>query len=166
MSPIVLLYAAILLVVALGLLGAYRVLGTPSRLTPPDYTTVLEDVVRSVTRSASRLRDALDAGAGPAHLEEVAAESRKIFQTGYYQTLRLRPSTGTDPGVSVRAVLGQACEAYDWASRMIGSSRAPNPVILDAARRLLDAGDQELNRAARELATLAPAPTGKSAPLP
>ncbi len=164
MSPIVLLYAAILIVAAVGLLGAYRVLGTPSRLRPPDYATVLADVVRSVTRSARRLREALDGAGDPSSLEEVAAESRKIFQTAYYQTLRLRPSVGTDPGVSVRSVLGQACEAYDWASRMIGSSSATNPAILDAARRLLDAGDQQLNRADRELAALAPASTEKTAP--
>ncbi|MDQ6883144.1 MAG: hypothetical protein M3077_02730 [Candidatus Dormibacteraeota bacterium] len=164
MSPIVLLYAAILLVAALGLLVAYRVLGTPSRLTPPDYTIVLLDVARSVTRSAGRLRDALDGGAGATHLEEVAAECRKIFQTGYYQTLRLRPSTGSDPGVSIRQQLGQACEAYDWASRMVGSSSVSNPVILMAARQLLDAGDQQLSRAERELAALAPAASGRTAP--
>lgn len=164
MSPTVLLYAAILLVAAAGLLAAYRVLGTPSRLTPPDYTIVLQDVVGSVTRSASRLRDALDGGAGATHLEEVAAGSRKIFQTGYYQTLRLRPASGSDPAVSIREVLGQACEAYDWASRMVGSSSVGNPVLLAAARQLLDAGDQQLSRAARELAALPPAATGKTAP--
>jgi len=90
MSLIVVLYAVILVVAAAALVGAYRVLGTPSRLTPVDYATVLDDVVRSVTRAAERLRGALDNPAGP-QLTDIAAESRKIFQTAYYQTLRLRP---------------------------------------------------------------------------
>jgi len=163
MSLIVILYAAILLVAALGLLAAYRVLGTPSRLAPVDYTVVLSDVASSVTRSAARLREALQAS-DATHLDAVAAESRKIFQTGYYQTLRLRPATGADAAVSIREVLGQACEAYDWASRMIGSPGVRNPLVMDAARRLLDAGDQQLSRAARELAMLSPTATGNSAP--
>ena len=87
MSPIVILYAAILLVVAVGLWGAYRVLGTPSRLRPVDYGVVLEDVLSSVRRSALGLRTALKEGTDSHRLEEVAAESRKIFQTGYYLSL-------------------------------------------------------------------------------
>jgi len=42
MSLIVVLYAVILVVAAAALVGAYRVLGTPSRLTPVDYATVLD----------------------------------------------------------------------------------------------------------------------------
>ena len=158
MSPIVILYVAILLTVALGLWAAYRVLGTPSRLKPDDYGVVLEDVISSVRRSAGELRAAVDAGADGARLEEVAAQSRKIFQTGYYQTLRLRPATGPDAASSVREELGLACQAYDWASRMIGGEGRRNPLILDAARGLLDAGDRQISVAARALAALAPVP--------
>ena len=54
MSPIVILYAAILLLVAVGLWGAYRVLGTPSRLRPVDYAVVLDpNAPNSPTRHTS-----------------------------------------------------------------------------------------------------------------
>jgi len=163
MSPIVILYAAILLVVAVGLWGAYRVLGTPSRLRPVDYGVVLEDVLSSVRRSALGLRTALKEGTDSHRLEEVAAESRKIFQTGYYQTLRLRPASGPDEAASVRELLGQACQAYDWASRMVGSEGLKNPLISDAARALLEAGDRQISQAARQLAEVKPG-SGSSAP--
>jgi hypothetical protein len=143
------LYILILLVAAAGLIGAYRVLGTPSRLATRDYNIVLADVATSVERAAGQLREALDGE--PLALEDAAAASRKIFQTGYYQTLRLRPTTGPDVGAAARAGLGQACEAYDWASRMIGSESVHNPIILAEARRLLDAGDAALKQAALEL---------------
>ena len=159
MSAIVILYVAILVAVAALLLVAYRVLGTPSRLAPTDYTTVLADVIDTVGRSARRLREALDSGTEAGRLEQVAAETRKIFQTGYYQALRLRPASGGDAAVSVRQIIGAGCEAYDWASRMIGSASARNPVILEEARRLLDAGDRQLAEAARELALRTPAAT-------
>jgi hypothetical protein len=143
------LYILILLVAAAGLIGAYRVLGTPSRLATRDYNIVLADVATSVERAAGQLREALDGE--PLALEDAAAASRKIFQTGYYQTLRLRPTTGPDVGAAARAGLGRACEAYDWASRMIGSESVHNPIILAEARRLLDAGDAALKQAALEL---------------
>jgi hypothetical protein len=63
-----------------------------------------------------------------------------------------------------RAELGRACEAYDWASRMIGSASRQNPIIRDGALRLLDAGDAALRRAARELPAALPAPGGNTAP--
>ncbi len=155
------LYALILLVLAVGLWGAYRVLGTPSRLAPRDYDVVLLDVKSSVERAADRLRRALDAGPGRA-LEDEAVATRKIFQTAYYQTLRLRPSSGPDLGIDARAGLGRACEAYEWASRMLGSESVRNPLVLDAARRLMDAGDVALKQVElpRELA----ASRGNSAP--
>ena len=53
------LYALIFIALAAGLLGAYRLLGTPSRLTPRDYAVVLADVATSVERAAERLRQAL-----------------------------------------------------------------------------------------------------------
>ena len=143
------LYILILVLAAAGLVGAYRVLGTPSRLAARDYNIVLADVARSVERAAGQLRQAL--AGEPGRLEDAAAASRKIFQTGYYQTLRLRPTTGPDNGATARAELGRACEAYDWASRMIGSESVHNPLILAAARRLLDAGDAALKQAALEL---------------
>jgi hypothetical protein len=143
------LYILILLLLAAALVGAYRVLGTPSRLASRDYNIVLADVATSVERSAGRLRQALDGD--PSVLEDEAAASRKIFQTGYYQTLRLRPTSGPDAGAAARAELGRACEAYDWASRMIGSESVHNPLILSEARRLLDAGDAALKQAALEL---------------
>jgi len=143
------LYLLILLLLAAGLWGAYRLLGTPSRLAPTDYNVVLADVATSVERAAGQLRRTLEAGEG--NLEDAATAARKIFQTGYYQTLRLRPLTGPDLAAGARGELGRACEAYDWASRMLASESVRNPLVLDAARRLLDAGDAALIQAAREL---------------
>jgi len=156
------LYILILVLAAAGLIGAYRVLGTPSRLAARDYNIVLADVATSVERAAGQLREALDGE--PGRLEDAAAASRKIFQTGYYQTLRLRPTTGPDNGAAARAELGRACEAYDWASRMIGSESVHNPLILAAARRLLDAGDAALRQAALELPPVVSTPRESTAP--
>jgi hypothetical protein len=157
------LYLLILLVLAAALVVAYRVLGTPSRLAPRDYNVVLADIESSVERAADRLRRALDAG--PAErLEDEARAARKIFQTGYYQTLRLRPSSGPDLSADARAALGRACEAYDWASRMLGSESVRNPLVLDAARRLMDAGDASLTQVARELPPVPDAPHENTAP--
>ena len=156
------LYILILLLLAAGLVGAYRVLGTPSRLASRDYNIVLADVATSVERAAGRLRQALDGD--PAALEDAAAASRKIFQTGYYQTLRLRPTTGPDAGAAARAQLGRACEAYDWASRMIASESVHNPLILTAARQLLDAGDAALRQAALALPPVPATPGESTAP--
>ncbi len=139
------LYLLILLLLAAALLGAWRVLGTPSRLAPRDYDVILLDIKTSVERAAERLRQALNAGPGR-RLEDEATAARKIFQTGYYQTLRLRPSSGPDRAAEVRAGLGRACEAYDWASRMLGSESVHNPLVLEAARRLMDAGDAALKQ--------------------
>jgi hypothetical protein len=163
MSAVLILYALILAVVVLGLWAAYKVLGTPSRLAPADYTIVLEDLLRSVTLAAARLRATLDSPDPGSALEDVATESRKIFQTGYYQTLRLRPSTGPDAGEEPRTALGRACEAYDWASRMVSGESWSNPAIKSAVRGLMDAGDRELDRARQALATPAPDPE-RSAP--
>ncbi|HVS06483.1 MAG TPA: hypothetical protein VHK65_10010 [Candidatus Dormibacteraeota bacterium] len=157
------LYLVILLVLAATLVVAYRVLGTPSRLVPRDYDLVLADIESSVARAANRLRRALDAGP-ERPLEDEATAARKIFQTGYYQTLRLRPSSGPDLSADARAALGRACEAYEWASRMIGSESVHNPLVLDAARRLMDAGDAALTQVARELPPLPDAPRGNTAP--
>jgi hypothetical protein len=157
------LYILILLVLAAALVAVYRVLGTPSRLTPRDYDVVLDDIKRSVERAAERLRRALDAGPG-GQLEEEATAARKIFQTGYYQTLRLRPSSGPDLAADARAALGRACEAYDWASRMLGSESVHNPLVLDAARRLMDAGGAALKQVERELPPVPDAPRGNTAP--
>jgi hypothetical protein len=154
------LYALILLVLAAALIGAYRVLGTPSRLAPRDYDVVLEDVRASVERAATRLRRSLDAAEGGS-LEDEATAARKIFQTGYYQTLRLRPASGPDLAADARAAIGRACEAYDWASRMLGSESIHNPLVLEAARRLLDAGDAALRQVERELPAT---PAGNTAP--
>jgi hypothetical protein len=144
------LYALIFVLLALALWAAYRVLGTPSRLAPPDYQVVVNDVAGSVDRAARQLRQAL---AGKDDLEHGAAQARKIFQTGYYQTLRLRPASGPDRLGPARAELGKACEAYDWASRMIGSESLGNPLIREAALRLLDAGDASLKQALSQLPT-------------
>ena len=157
------LYALLLAVAAVGLWGVYRILGTPSRLAPADYAVVLADVATSVERAASSLRDALDASPSTA-LDDVAAQSRKIFQTGYYQTLRLRPAAGPDAFAATRAELGRACEAYDWASRMLGSESVRNPLIIEAARRLMDAGDTALRQAAQALPPELPAHHGSTAP--
>jgi len=154
------LYIVILLVLAAGLVGAYRVLGTPSRLASRDYNIVLADVATSVERAAARLREAL--AGEPSGLEDAATASRKIFQTGYYQTLRLRPTTGPDAGAAARAELGRACEAYDWASRMLGSESAKNPLVREAARRLMDAGDAVLMQVERKQPAMPDAPRGST----
>ena len=144
------LYALVLLVVAVALWSAYKVLGTPSRLEPGDYRIVLDDLTASVQRAAADLRTALDGRAGRERTA-IANRTRKIFQTGYFQSLRLRPLIGQDTAADARAELGQACEAYDWAARMLGSDASATSLILDAARRLVDAGDEAFNRAVREL---------------
>ncbi len=156
------LYLVILLGLAAALWAAYRLLGTPSRLVPRDYNLVLADVAASVARAAGRLRQTLEAGDGD--LEDAAKAARKIFQTGYYQTLRLRPSSGPDAAAGARAGLGRACEAYDWASRMLASESARNPFVLDAARRLLDAGDAALTQAGRDLPPVPAVPGGSIGP--
>src|ERR1700694_5717042 len=161
--PMAWLYLLILLVLAAALVVAYRVLGTPSRLVPRDYDLVLIDIESSVARAADRLRRAVDTGAG-GRLEDEASAARKILQPGYYQTLRLRPSSGPDRSADARAALGRACEAYEWASRMIGSESVHNPLVLDAARRLMDAGDLALTQVARELPQVPDAPRGNTAP--
>jgi hypothetical protein len=157
------LYLLILLVLAAALIGAWRVLGTPSRLAPRDYDVILVDIKTSVERAAERLRQALDAGPGR-QLEDEATAARKIFQTGYYQTLRLRPSSGPDRAADARAGLGRACEAYDWASRMLGSESAHNPLVLEAARRLMDAGDAALKQVEQALPPVLDASRGNTAP--
>ncbi|HXM52493.1 MAG TPA: hypothetical protein VN913_04350, partial [Candidatus Binatus sp.] len=88
----------------------------------------------------------------------------KIFQTGYYQTLRLRPSSGPDLAADARAAIGRACEAYDWASRMLGSESVHNPLVLEAARRLMDAGDAALKQVEPEPSPMLDAPRENTAP--
>lgn len=156
-------YLLILLVLAAALVGAWRVLGTPSRLAPRDYDVILVDIKTSVERAADRLRRALNVGPGPG-LEDEATAARKIFQTGYYQTLRLRPSSGPDRAADTRAGLGRACEAYDWASRMLGSESVHNPLVLEAAGRLMDAGDAALKQVGQALPPVLDAPRGSTAP--
>ena len=144
------LYALILLVLAVGMWGAYKLLGTPSRLEPRDYRIVLDDLTVNVEKAAAELRSALDGAPGrdPA---AIASRTRKIFQTGYFQSLRLRPLTGRDASAETRADLGRACEAYDWAARMLSSDASANPLIVEAARRLVDSADHLVSRAMREL---------------
>src|SRR5256885_9112231 len=104
------LYLLILLALAAGLWGVYRVLGTPSKLAPTDYHIVLADVAVSVEKAATQLRQALD-GAPGTEWADTAKEARKIFQTGYYQTLRLRPASGSDQAADIRPDLRRAVEA-------------------------------------------------------
>ena len=155
------LYALILLLLAAALVVAYRVLGTPSRLTPPDYDVVLEDIRSSVERAATRLRRSLEAGPEQSVVDEASA-ARKIFQTAYYQTLRLRPASGPDLAADTRAAIGRACEAYEWASRMLGSESAKNPLVREAAGRLIDAGDAVLMQVERKQPAMPDAPRGSS----
>lgn len=152
MSFALVLDAVILGVVIAGLWAAYRVLGTPSRLAPADYRVVLDDLAASVARSAASLRGAL--AEADRQREQVAADARKIFQTGFYQALRLRPDATTDPSALVRAGLGRACEGYEWASRMAESESFANPAVQEAVRMLLDRADAELSAARQTLAGL------------
>ena len=105
------LYLLTLLALAAALWGVYRVLGTPSKLPPTDYQIVLADVAVSVEKAATQLRQTLD-GSPSADWADAAKEARKIFQTGYYQMLRLRPTTGPDPAVDVRAAGKQLGARY------------------------------------------------------
>jgi len=152
MSFALVLDAVILGVVIAGLWAAYRVLGTPSRLAPADYRVVLDDLAVSVGRSAASLRGAL--AEDDRQREQVAADTRKIFQTGFYQALRLKPDATTDPSALVRAGLGRACEGYEWASRMAESESFGNPAVQEAVRMLLDRADAELSAAQQTLAGL------------
>ena len=158
------LYALVVLVFAVALWGVYKILGTPSKLTPADYALVLADVAASVERSAAGLRQALQ---GPAaNVPAVASSAKKIFQTGYYQTLRLRPLSGPDQLAVARELLGRACEAYDWASRMAASESLGNPLIRAQVTRLLDAGEVALTQAGRELPASLTVPRESTAPSP
>jgi hypothetical protein len=156
MSFALVLDAIILGVVIAGLWAAYRVLGTPSRLAPADYRVVLDDLAASVARSAARLRGAL--AEDDRQREQVATDARKIFQTGFYQALRLKPDATTDPSALVRAGLGRACEGYEWASRMAESESFGNAAVQDAVRMLLDRADAELSAAQQTLAGLPRSP--------
>jgi hypothetical protein len=157
MSLALVIDAVILVGVVVGLWAAYRVLGTPSRLTPAEYRVVLDDMASAVSAAAARVRGVL--GDAAATREEVAGQAQKIFQTGYYQALRLRPQAPTDPAALVRAGLGRACEVYEWATRMVGSESYQNPAVKDAAVLLLDRGDVELSAARQALAALPPPPS-------
>ncbi|HYM51590.1 MAG TPA: hypothetical protein VET65_13600 [Candidatus Limnocylindrales bacterium] len=160
MSLLPLLYAALLLLAVTGLWAVYRVLGTPSRLAPADYAAVLDDLIDSVANAASRLRKALDAPDAD-RLEEVATEARKIFQTAYYQTLRLRPLTGPDTGEPARLAMREACEAYDWASRMASADSVRNEAIRAAIVDLIEAGDRGVERARLARPALSPSEPGE-----
>jgi hypothetical protein len=164
MSGAIFLYAFLLLVAAVFLWGVYRVLGQPTRLAPADYTIVLIDVADSALRAAARLRAAAEAASDGSGIDDVATGSRKIFQTGYYQALRLRPTTGADTAVDIRHRLAGACEACDWASRMMGSESNRNPEVLKAARQLLDSGEADLRASIAALRPPAGAPTGNNPP--
>ena len=80
--------------------------------------------------------------------------------------MRLRPRSGPDLLAETRAELGRACEAYDWASRMIAGAGLRNPLIETAALRLLDAGDEALRQAAQGLPAPLPARSESTAPSP
>jgi hypothetical protein len=143
------LYAALLLLAIIFLWGAYRILGTPSRLKPADYEVVLDDLFYSVRRAAERLKAAnLE---DSREVEEVSAEARKIFQTAYYQALRLRPSSGEDRQAKLRAELARTCQAYEWAARILEQEVTPNPMLRQAGFDLLEKADAELSRLAAEL---------------
>src|SRR5919197_5274348 len=98
MAGFIPLYGFLFILAVLGIWAVYRVLGAPSKLPPADYRTVLDDLLQTVERERSRLLSALDSpsplvgeGRGGGTLASVAESSRKIFQTGYYQALRLKP---------------------------------------------------------------------------
>lgn len=163
MSAVVFLYALIFALVAVGLWAVYRVLGTPSRLQARDYQVVLDDLVRAVEREATRLRGALERNPEAESVAETARAARKIFQTGYYQAIRLRPDQGTDPAGQARERIRTACEAYEWASRMMASESLSNPAIRASALQLLDAGDRDMRAAETAMGPVSP-PNGNSAP--
>src|SRR5438045_9201499 len=121
------LYLLIRLVLAAALWAVYRVLGTPSKLAPTDYHIVLADVAVSVEKAATQLRQALDA-APQAEWADAAQETRKIFQTGYYQMLRLRPASGSAQAAVLRAELGRSCEAFYSACRKMYGASARKPL--------------------------------------
>jgi hypothetical protein len=148
------LYVFLFILAVLGIWAVYRVLGAPSKLPPADYRTVLDDLLQTVERERSRLLSALDSGSPLAedgraggNLASVAESSRKLFQTGYYQALRLKPVGADDGTAEVRDHIRRACEACDWAGRMVGGESANNLLLLEAARSLLGAAATELQQA-------------------
>jgi hypothetical protein len=145
MAGFIPLYVFLFVLAVLGIWAVYRVLGGPSQLPPADYRTVIDDLIETAERERARLLAALDSGQGD--LGAVASSSRKIFQTGYYQSLRLRPSEAADAAAEVRDHIRRACEACDWAGRMVGGETANNPLLLGSARSLLEAAGAELERA-------------------
>jgi hypothetical protein len=176
MAGFIPLYVFLFILAVLGIWAVYRVLGAPSKLPPADYRTVLDDLLQTVERERGRLLAALEAsvkpasqspshlaGEGPGDLQSpsplagegwgggnlpaVAESSRKIFQTGYYQALRLKPAAADDSTANVRDHIRRACEACDWAGRMVGGEAANNPLLLKSARSLLEAAATELDQA-------------------
>ena len=154
MAGFIPLYVFLFILALLGIWAVYRVLGAPSKLPPADYRTVLDDLLQTVERERSRLLSALDSpsplareGRGGGNLPAVAESSRKIFQTGYYQALRLKPAAADDSTANVRDHIRRACEACDWAGRMVGGEAANNPLLLKSARSLLEAAAIELDQA-------------------
>ena len=158
MAGFIPLYVFLFILAVLGIWIVYRVLGAPSQLKPADYRVVLDDLLETVERERSRLLAGLDAsekspsplageGRGGGELASVAQSSRKIFQTGYYQALRLKPLGADDGAAKVRDHIRRACEACDWAGRMLGGEAANNPLLLKSARSLLEAAAAELEQA-------------------
>ena len=162
MAGFIPLYVFLFILAVLGIWAVYRVLGAPSKLPPADYRTVLDDLLQTVERERGRLLAALEASVKPAsqspsplagegpgggNLPAVAESSRKIFQTGYYQALRLKPAAADDSTANVRDHIRRACEACDWAGRMVGGEAANNPLLLKSARSLLEAAAIELDQA-------------------
>ena len=154
MAGFIPLYVLLFILAVLGIWAVYRVLGAPSKLPPADYRTVLDDLLQTVERERARLLTALDSpsrlaaeGRGGGNLASVAESSRKIFQTGYYQALRLKPTGADDTAADVRDHIRRACEACDWAGRMVGGEAANNPLLLRSARSLLEAAATELEQA-------------------
>src|SRR5919201_727065 len=162
MAGFIPLYVFLFILAVLGIWAVYRVLVAPSKLPPADYRTVLDDLLQTVERERGRLLAALEASVKPAsqspshlagegwgggNLPAVAESSRKIFQTGYYQALRLKPAAADDSTANVRDHIRRACEACDWAGRMVGGEAASNPLLLKSARSLLEAAGTELEQA-------------------
>lgn len=141
-----LLYAVVILAVAVALLGSYRALSGGEALGEDDYRMLLRRLVGATAERGTDLRDALtEPGADEPGADEpgvddplvdVATATRKRLSS--YQQQLSQFETGVHEGLDAhRSLLSMAIEDLGWACRMIEAGMYPdNPGIAAAVREL------------------------------